>query len=234
MKYKLFFLTLILSIFGCMKENEINDPLSLIQEKEPSLTKEIYDNTTNKSNQGIYDIDDLLELLSDYGTNTPNIVPAFNNFYNDVGGGGTYVGNLTLINGERFFDPANQLLIDTTGYTFDWYINNVFQCSETNPQFWDLDNNLDCDGVFELQLIITTPTNAVYSRTQWAYANYNSPELNLPTCDCVDCPSLLNVFYEFYPNVEPYFYQVECSSWDLNCDNTVSISDLLLFLSNFN
>lgn len=213
-------------ITSCQKD--ISNDLELIQENEPTFTEEMY-----KQHATSYDNNDLLALLGQYNTNTPNIVPAFNNFYNDVGGGGTYVGNLTLVEGERFFNPANQMVIDTTGYTFDWYVNDVLQCSETNPQFWDLDNNLDCDGVFELQLVVTTPTGAVFSRTQWAYVNYNSPELNLPTCDCLECPTQFNVFYTFWPDVDPYFYQTQCTSWDLNCDQIVNINDLLILLGGY-
>jgi hypothetical protein len=223
------FLTFVLMV-ACQKDT-LTD-LELIQEKEPTFTEVQYRNTISLDTI-FYDSSDFLEFLSTYSSITPDIIPAFNNFYNDIAGGGSYVGNLTLVNEERFFDPTNELIMDTTGYVFDWYINDVLQCSEANPQFWDLDNNLDCDGVFELQLVVTTPNGAEFSRTQWFYANYNGVSIGLPTCVCPECPSQFNVFYTFWPDVEPYFFQTEYMKWDLNDDNRVDVNDLLLFLPHY-
>ena len=55
------------------------------------------------------------------------------------------------------------MLFRSLGYTFNWYINDVLQCSEANPKLWDLDNNLECDGVVELTLeIITVKVNSLH------------------------------------------------------------------------
>ena len=176
-----------------------------------------------------YSTIELLELLGMYGTNIPDVVPAFNNYYQDITGGASNLGQLSLVNGELFVTNVGDLVTDTVGYTFDWYINDVLQCTEVNPKLWDLDDNLVCDGVVRMRLDITTPQNAKYSRTEWAYIDYNY----IDNCECEDCPNLFEVFYTFYPDVQPYYYQVECAEYDFDCNQTINASDLLTFLSLF-
>ena len=230
--------TISLLVISCQKDipqpinqvqvEEVDPLIKMITEIEPSLTaSEIYKVKGSQSNT--YTISDVLEFLGMYGITIPDVTPAFNNYYQDITGGASNLGQLSLSNGELFVTNTGVLITDTTGYTFDWYINDVLQCTEADPKLWDLDDNLSCDGVVEMRLDITTPQGAKYSRTQWAYIDYNY----IDNCDCLNCPSLFEVFYTFYPDVPSYFYQVECAEFDFNCNQTIDSSDLLTILANF-
>ena len=216
----------IMFMVSCQKEPESH--LDLIQRTVPEFTQAEYE-TAIASAATMYDANDLLGLLGQYGTVTPDAIPAFNNYYQDITGGGSNLGQLSKVNGELFITNTGVLITDTTGYTFDWYINDVLQCTEANPKLWDLDDNLSCDGVVEMRLDITTPQGAKYSRTQWAYIDYNY----IANCNCPECPSLFEVFYTFYPDVVPYFYQTQCATWDLDCNQMVDSNDLLTLLGGY-
>ena len=212
------YLALLLSTISCTKEDYTKPAEELSHEEI----------TTRMLDAG-YNTLDVLNFLSAYGITTPDVLPAFNNYYQDITGGGSNLGHISLVNGELFIGNTGDVVTDTLGYTFNWYINDVLQCSEADPKLYDLDNNLECDGVVELTLEITTPSEAVYSRTQWSFLGYNYIE----DCDCPDCPLFFEVFYTFYPDVDPYYYQVSPAKWDLNYDQVVDSLDLLLLLENF-
>jgi len=214
---KVMLLLITILFIGCTKEES--------KSVEELSQEEI---TTRMLNEG-YNVQDILDFLGVYGTTTPDVLPAFNNYYQDITGGGSNLGNLSLVNEELFVTNTGVVVTDTLGYTFNWYINDVLQCSEANPKLWDLDNNLECDGVVELTLEIITPSEAIYSRTQWAFLGYNY----IDDCDCPECPSFFEVFYTFYPDVEPYHYQVECAKWDLDCNQIVNSNDLLILLNGY-
>jgi hypothetical protein len=215
---------LIMQALSCQKTPDPD--LVLIQQTVPEFTEEQYYAVRATSNT-VYTVNDLLRFLSQYGTATIDVIPAFNNYYQDIGTGGSNLGQLSKASGVLFINNNGTLLTDTIGYTFDWYINNVLQCSEANPKLWDLDENLICDGVVELRLDITTPQGAKYTRTQWSYIDYNY----ISNCTCDTCPGLSQVFYTFYPNVPLYFYQIKCAEFDFDCNQLVDINDLLQFLS---
>ncbi len=212
------YLALMLSIISCAKEDYTKPAEELSHEE--IMTKML---------DAGYNTLDVLDFLSAYGITTPDVLPAFNNYYQDITGGGSNLGHISLVNGELFIGNTGDVVTDTLGYTFNWYINDVLQCTEANPKLWDLDDNLECDGVVELTLEVITPSEAVYSRTQWSFLGYNYIE----DCDCPDCPLFFEVFYTFYPDVDPYYYQVSPAKWDLNYDQVVDSLDLLLLLENF-
>ncbi len=208
--------------------SDVEPIVKMVLEVEPSLTTEkIYETIGSQSNT--YTIVDVLQFLGMYGMTIPDVTPAFNNYHQDIGVGGSRLGQLSKTNGTLFINNSGILLTDTAGYTFDWYINNVLQCSEANPRLWDLDETLVCDGVVELRLDITTTQGAIYSRTQWAYIDYNYIE----NCNCIGCPLPFEVLYTFYPNVPGYFYQTKCANFDFNCNQIIDYSDLLTILANF-
>ena len=150
--------------------------------------------------------EDLLNLLSLYGTQQVYVLPAFNNYY-----------------------PANVMQVDTSDYEFEWSINSVLLTNRANPQIYNFEA-LKCDGVVEMNLRITDKVSrAVFERTQWAYLGYNY----IADCDCDDCPSFLDVFYEFYPDVSDYYFQVEYSDFDYNEDNFFDTQDILVLLTTF-
>ena len=177
------------------------------------------------------DITDLLNLLSLYGTQQEDITPAFNNYYQDIseGGGYSYLGQLSLVNGVAFFLSPNIVQVDTSSYEFEWLINGVNLTSRANPQIYSF-SELQCDGVVLMSLSITDKlSRATFERTQWAYLGYNY----ILDCDCIECPSLFDVFYDFYPDVEPYFYQSAFSVYDYNNDNLFSTVDFIGLLGEF-
>ena len=175
--------------------------------------------------------EDLLNLLSLYGTQQVYVLPAFNNYYQDIneGGGYSYLGQLSLVDDVAFFLPANVMQVDTSDYEFEWSINSVLLTNRANPQIYNFEA-LKCDGVVEMNLRITDKVSrAVFERTQWAYLGYNY----IADCDCDDCPSFLDVFYEFYPDVSDYYFQVEYSDFDYNEDNFFDTQDILVLLTTF-
>ncbi len=203
---------------------------SCLKEEPVELTEELsHEEITTRMLDAGYNTLDVLDFLSAYGITTPDVLPAFNNYYQDITGGGSNLGHISLVNGELFIANTGDVVTDTLGYTFNWYINDVLQCSQANPKLYDLDNNLECDGVVELTLEVTTPSEAVYSRTQWSFLGYNY----IDNCDCPECPNLFEVFYTFYPNVNSYYYQVSPAKWDLNADQAVNTADLLLLIENY-
>ena len=210
---------LILSIvlFSCQKAEPVNEEIS-----EEYITTKMFESG--------YNAQDILDFLAVYGNKTEDVLPAFNNYYQDITGGASNLGQLSLVDGGLFVTNTGVVVTDTLGYTFNWYINDVLQCSEVSPKLWDLDDNLECDGVVELTLEVITPSEAIYSRTQWAFLAYNY----IGDCDCPECPGLFEVFYTFYPDVEPYHYQVSSAKWDLNADQTVNSADFLLLLEGYN
>jgi len=238
MKNSFVLMLLVLFSYGCEKElleeNErterIENVYSLIKEKEPSITREVFMSKVSSSSTS-YTVTDIIDFLSAYGNTVPDILPAFNNYYQDIGLGGSYMGNLSRINGNNFFATGNQVLQDTLPYTFSWSLDGVQQCEVANPKLWDLDNNLSCDGVLIMNLTISNNSLGYsFSRSEWSYLGYNY----IADCDCPDCPCQFCVFYDFYPDdYEPYQYQTSFATWDLNEDNSIDVSDLLILIANF-
>ena len=161
----------------------------------------------------------LLVFLSLYGTKQRDIVPAFVNYYQDITGGQSLLGNLTLVDGESINLNGN--------FQFEWIIDGVTVSTLANPTLDDL-SGIECDGVVQMTLRVTDgQSGSVFSRTQWAYLDYNYTG----NCDTEGAPSQFEVFYEFFPVVEPYHYQVAYSPYDVNENNSFDSSDLLSLLS---
>lgn len=177
------------------------------------------------------DINSLLKFLSLFGSTQSDVTPAFGNYYQDINisGGGSYLGNLSLVDSEPFFVQTVNLNFDTTGYDFQWYINDVLLTNLANPKVFNF-AELDCDGVVTFLLRITDEsTGAIFEREQYGYLGFNY----IDDCACNECPSQWNVFYPFYPQVQQYFYQVSFGDYDYNQNNIYDISDLMFFLSLF-
>jgi len=205
----------ILTIASCQKDTPTD--LELIQEKDPTFTREMYRQYTTS-----YDSNDLLGLLGQYGTLTPNIIPSFNNYYQDIGVGLNPVDNLTV--------PE-----DTT-YTFSWYVGNS-PIGEGDIVLLDIYNSINCDEYFYVTLQVETAYGAVFERNMLCFYRFTSG-LGLPACECpegIDCSFPFNIFSQetFYPDVSEYFYQTQYATWDLNQDNVINSLDLLLLLSGF-
>ena len=229
----------ILLLFSCQKNEKIeikdsnlssNDSLavSLISETIPEFTISDY-NSIQKSPYTNYGIYDLLDFLTHYGQSIDDITPAFGNYNQDISVGGSYLGQLSLVNDEPIIS-VDVVNIDTLNYEFSWYLNEEFMTNLSNPKVYDFDS-IECDGVLQLQLVITDlNSGAKFSRKEWSYFGFN----NIEDCVCDNCPSQFDVFYDFYPEVDPYYYMIECATWDLDCDGIIGSNDLMLFLSEFN
>tara|TARA_R110000751_G_scaffold279536_1_gene381989 strand:- start:188 stop:784 length:597 start_codon:yes stop_codon:yes gene_type:complete len=175
------------------------------------------------------DTDDLLKFLSLFGTNQDYILPAFNNYYQDIneGGGYSYLGQLSLVNGVPFLSPDQQVISDTTKWEFEWRINDELLTTRASPQIYNFEE-LICDGVVLMKLTIRDRvSNASFEREEYAYLGFNY----INDCDCLDCPSQIDVFYTFYPKVSNYFYQTAFSEYDYNQDNYFDTNDALVFLA---
>lgn len=222
----LFLLSLIL--LGCQKM-DLTEDLEMPQRTENQLSPNSPTNLIVQSTSSTqYGVQELLDFLSVYGTATPDITPAFNNYYQDIGVGGSTLGQLSQVDGALFISNQGTLINDTLNYSFEWYINGVLQCIEANPKLWDLDDNLICDGVVELTLVIKNlQRGSIFERTQWAYLGYNY----IDNCQCASCPPQILVFYDFYPEVDPYHFMTSPDRWDFNANGLIDSSDLTTFLA---
>jgi hypothetical protein len=174
---------------------------------------------------------DLLMFLAFYGSevhNGPEILPAFNNYYQDISGGQSTLGNLTLINGERMFMPGEPDPV-YSDFNFEWWIDDILISTEHNPTLEDL--NPGYQGVMQIRLNVAhLPTGVNYEREEFAYLGFNGqpPNPNITS----EYPSQFEVFYTFYPEVdiyEEYAYFV----YDFDDDGSVGSADLLTFLANY-
>ena len=221
---------MVASFNSCDSNPPSSEAYELIQEKEPSMSFEEYDNLTSNASVPIYDVSDLLEFLSVYGLCDVSITPAFGNYYQDIGQGGSLLGNLSKLEDDRFFSADGEVLIDTMGYEFHWFIEGFPGAiySFSNPEISDI---YICNGVFLLGLQITTPIGSKYFREEFAY--FDNPNIPNNNCICEGCPGQFEVFYEFYPDLPLYSYRYAFSPYDFNNDNCVNSSDLIIFLQNF-
>lgn len=172
----------------------------------------------------------ILNFLPYFGQrieNSPNILPAFGNYNQDIGpDGGNKIGNLTLLNGERMFDAAQNPVQPFSDFTFDWFIDGQYKTSNPTPNMSDLKGQFR--GVLKIGLVIThKPTQTVYSRSYWGYFGYNDLPLH-PQSD--QRPGQFEVFSTpFYPDVEPYHFAKLAN--DLDLDGDVDAADLLKLLA---
>jgi hypothetical protein len=219
----------ILSI-SCNPQPTPTTSYELIQEKEPSLSFEEYENLTRNVITPVYNTSHLLEFLSIYGLCDISVTPAFGNYYQDIGQGGSFLGNLSKLGEDRFFSSDNIMLIDTTGYEFHWFVDGIPGAiyNFSNPEISDI---YECNGVFLLGLQVTTPIGSKYFREEFAY--FDNPNIPNNNCICEGCPGPFEVFYEFYPDLPPYSFRYIQTQYDFNNDNCINASDLIMFLQNF-
>lgn len=222
----LFQFAVILFYAGCKEDRPLDPSYDSISKVEPNLTYENYlELLSNESTS--YNANDLVEFLSHYGNCVQNITPAFNNYHQDIGLGGSFLGHISQVDGTLFVGPSGNILIDTTDYKFNWYVNSQLVFTGVNPT---VSNVFTCSGVFRMKLEITTPIKAVFEREEWAFLGSNTGIID---CPCNNCPNQFQVFYEFYPNVPPLFFMTSHPKWDLNRDGCINVGDLTIFLANY-
>lgn len=171
---------------------------------------------------------DLLKFLPLYGKTQKDVVVAFSNYYQDISGGQSFLGQLSKVDGVRFFNPNGEMLVDVANWEFEWWIDGELVSTNPNPRLVDLRPSV-CDGVVSITHRITEKaTGATFERVEWAYLDYN----DIGNClDCSECPSQFEVFYTFYPDVEKYHFQSQHGKYDFNTDNKYTVKDLLSLIS---
>jgi len=171
---------------------------------------------------------ELLTLLAQFGRNiqnSPDVIPAFGNYYQDAGPGESYIGNLTLVNGVRMYENGDNTS-ELQDFQFQWFVDGELKFQSHHPKVKDLVPD-DYDGVLRVQLIIKhLPTGTIYERSQWAFFDMIGIS---PTLEGGERPMRFGVFYDFYPDVDPYAFAV--LEADLDGDGMVSTSDLLAVIA---
>ena len=133
----------------------------------------------NQSPDGIVNSGDLLILLANYGAPAvthPNLVPAWNNFYNHAPASNPNAGfalvPVVLDEGKSWNDFKDDC-------TVQWFYNGVL-CSEDKDKcpFVEAVTNAGlCSGQFPLTCRIThTPTGKIYERTACSHINLTEAE----------------------------------------------------------
>ena len=163
-----------------------------------------------------YNTSDLLSFLSFYGAETVDVVPDFVNYYQDIGPAHVYAQ----------LDNLTQPLPENS--TCDWFINGQYVFTGEDLMLLEISPLLECEGVVELTLrVIDEDTGAVYERTKWAMIEYTFMQ---DWCSCTNCPNYWDV-WPVEPPIQPYQFLVESSTWDLDGDLHVGVSDLLTLLN---
>jgi len=163
----------------------------------------------------------LLLFLSLYGTSVtpPDLIPAWPNFFQPHGQQTTFKFN-------NISEPDSTL----NEFSFTWEVAGqqwqIFQLpldsirpDSLHPQF--------CEGQFYVSLTAThNPTGAIFERTEcahvvWSY--YNGEP-------CPGPCTMDSTFYDFYPNVEPYYFRIS-NGMDHNSDGLINAPDLLFILA---
>lgn len=167
---------------------------------------------------------EILKLLAQFGNNienSPDVVPAFGNYFQDAGVGGSLIGNLTIVNGERLYPNGNTS--EYPDFTFEWYNDGQLMTTKHHPTVADIVRP-DYDGVVEIKVMIKhLPTSTIYERTQWAFFDMLGVS---PTLEGNGRPLRWEVFYNFYPDEK--FGRLEM---DKDGDGLVSTTDLLDLIS---
>ncbi len=169
-----------------------------------------------------YDSNDLLGLLSEYGTSDLDIVPTWNNFFQGASCGNA-VWNYTGLGTSTFIINGEE--IQTQSLVFQTYQpTGAPLCDGYEPQ---CNGGLDC-------IVRVEYNGAIYERSAIGWAQRIG--VPFPNCEIAVFevePS--GTFWQGQPlEFEPYQFIIQSSlSWDLNGDNTVNGEDLQLLLANY-
>ncbi len=166
-------------------------------------------------------------------TIAPEVFIEFNNYYQDINTGGSYLGNLTTVNGEQLF-TVSQTEDIYSDFIPSWSVNGVVQTNLANPKLIDLKG--DYQGVMLIEVECKhLPTGLVFKRSKWGFLGY----VDLPRVEeNVYIPEGENlpanqwaVFTEWFPSS---YLPYENARFDNDYDNngTVTASDLTIYLSN--
>ena len=165
-------------------------------------------------------------------TISPEIFIEFNPYFQDINAGGSYLGNLTTVNGVELFPVTNQQT-NYPDFLFSWTLNNKLVSNIQNPKLIDLKD--DFQGVQWLEVECKhLPTGVVFNRGKWVFLGYTDlPDVgeNVYIPEGETLPNQFGVFVPWFPgNYVPY----EKARFDNDYDNSglVTASDLTQYLSN--
>ncbi|MCH2199858.1 MAG: hypothetical protein MK081_13850 [Flavobacteriales bacterium] len=221
---------------SCVKSTDTSDPIvTSVVNAEKSFTADSVDFYLSKEAEGdCYTFSDLGTFLQFYSkdySEAQEIIPCFNNFHQDIGVGGTQIGNVSVLNGARL-DLEPEAVQNLFYYTWQWSSDgNTFEtvAEGFNPSMSEFD--LPCDGGGYLKLSIYDPVkDALYSRTEPAWLSYNDE--NIEQCEGpIDLFDAVTVITTTPPEDYTSFQYLHFpSEFDHNQDMKITVSDLRDFL----
>jgi hypothetical protein len=170
------------------------------------------------------------EFLSYYAKDyrqAPDVLPAFNNYYQDIGVGSDNLDNLTKWNDVPLRDLQPE---DRPDLSFRWYWNNLIEPEVliSDKYEWplsDMFGKVSCSGAGVMRLVVVdNETGAVFIRRMNAFIGINSLSF------CSNGMSQIDTFSEqIWPSgYKPYDY-LEIK-YDLNGDRVINSADMLIIL----
>lgn len=186
-----------------------------------------YFSTEVLSQSACFQASDLLVVTGNYSAQIPEAIPACAQFYQDIGGGFQTFTLLSEVNGVAWADllPNQQ-----NQWTLKWFKEGEPDpwFTGTPPPFNEL--NWSCDGTFYLTLQMTHSTGVQYTRVIPALIAFAL--IDYPEC-ASECTFDEASGFEFFPEVEPFFYVTQWAYGDINGDMVVDVNDLLLVVGGY-
>lgn len=163
-----------------------------------------------------YTTADLLDFLSKYEQTSIDVTPAFVNYYQDI-----FPNSLAKL---------DNLTVPECDCSYSWFINGNLVYEGEDLPLDTVRSQIECEGVCRIRLeVIDNFLETKYSREEWAFLEFVEIE---NFCECDTCPNYWEVFYDFYPEVSPYYYVVEHPKYDFDNNNSLGVGDLLVLLAN--
>lgn len=177
--------------------------------------------------QTCYQSSDLLAVVGNYAQPVPEVLPAFSNYYQDVGGGFQTFQVFSLVDGVAWpdLDAATrsewELFWFKEGEAGPWAVGEL-------PPFNELE--WGCDGPFFLTLEMRHTSGLVVARTEPAFVEFVLEDY--PECGSEASQGEAGSIV-FYPEVDLGVYVTQNADGDLNGDGEVDADDLLVLLGDF-
>lgn len=164
---------------------------------------------------------DIIPVVGDFGNQTSDCLVSFSNFYSDAAGGNDSFDILSMIDGTPWDDLSES---EKSEWSLTWY-------KSASPVPWFNGEPLpfnelswDCDGGFNLQLVMEHESGASFSRTIPCYIQ--NTLAGYPDCDegisFFDAGSVI-----YWPDVPDYFYMDSPAVTDVTSDGKVDTLDIL-------
>ena len=217
-----------LFLIACTPRVEQKDIHQVLQESNIPELKSISINEINEKSRvmpPLYDIDDLLGLISEFGESEVDYIPAWNNFFQDASCNTAkwdYLGE--PCDSVQWFIYDEVITADTLKFQ-TFFPSGMPRCEGYEPP---------CNGA-HFHTVRAYLNGAVYERSSVGWANVIIPL----TSSCTDY-SVIDVtpsgLFEFGQPLEfePYEFMIQGAlQYDLNGDYTVNINDLWILLASY-